>query len=68
MKEIIDWKKFLVFFLVAAGLVFLTRSFMMSLGIFILLLVGDHFLAEYEERKRVKKEIDDILKEDKHPS
>lgn len=64
MKAIFDWKKTLVFLLVAAGLIFLTHSFVMSLGIFLLLLVADHFLAEHEERKQVREDIDKILKGD----
>lgn len=61
MKVKIDWKHILLFAFVAGGLVYITRhllgmsytaSFFMSLGIFMLLLLGDRFAAMYDEKKR----------------
>lgn len=50
MKVKLNWKKWLVFLIVAAGLIYLTRSFMMSLGIFMLLLIIDWALGEYDKK------------------
>ena len=46
-----NWLQFLVYIIVAAGLLFLTKSFLMSLGIFMLLLLIDQLLAVYERRR-----------------
>ncbi len=62
-KVHIDWKKALVFLIVAGGLIYITRmlgfsstgSLLMTLGILLLLFVGDHFAQEiddYLKRKR----------------
>lgn len=46
MKKIkLDWKHTLFFFLLMGGIYYLTESFMMSLGIMLLLFVLDYFLA-----------------------
>lgn len=50
MKLNINWKRFLVFFIVIGGIYMLTKSFWMTLGIVLLLFVIDHFLKEYDER------------------
>ncbi|SFF92997.1 hypothetical protein SAMN05216383_102157 [Prevotella sp. KH2C16] len=52
MKVEFNWKKWLVYFIVAAGLIYLTRSFFMSLGIFMLLLLIDWALGEWEKKHR----------------
>lgn len=52
----IDWKKALVFLLVSAGLSYLTRSFTMSLGILLLLIVGDYVVADWVDTRRRKRE------------
>ncbi len=52
----IDWKKTLVFLLVSAGLSYLTRSFTMSLGILLLLIVGDYVVADWVDTRRRKRE------------
>lgn len=52
----IDWKKSLVFLLVSAGLYFLTRSFTMTLGILLLLIVADFLLADWDDTRRRKRE------------
>ena len=44
----------LVLLLVSAGLLYLTRSFWMSLGIMMLLLLVDALLAQYERKHRPK--------------
>ena len=63
MKYRLDWQKFLVFLFVAGGLVLITGSFLMSLGIFLLLLVIDYYLAQYEHKKQFEKEMKERLEE-----
>lgn len=53
-----NWLQFLVYIIVAAGLLYLTKSFAMSLGIFMLLLLVDQFLAAYDRRHRSNKDDD----------
>ena len=65
MKSNIDWKKTLVFLIVIGGLIFITKvelgmtatnSFLTTLGVLLILFVGDHFAQEIDykikERKR----------------
>lgn len=52
----IDWKKFLVFLFVSAGIYCLTRSFTMTLGILLLLIVADFLLADWDDTRRRKRE------------
>lgn len=52
----IDWKKGLVFLLVSAGLYYLTRSFTMTLGILLLLIVADFLLADWDDTRKRKRE------------
>lgn len=42
-----DWKKALIFLFVSAGLIYLTRSLLMSIGILLLLFVIDCLLANW---------------------
>lgn len=56
MKVKINWKHFLLFFVVIGGIYLLTKSFWMTLGIVLILFVIDHFLKEYDERRRKDKE------------
>ena len=66
MKTNIDWKKTIVFLIVIGGLIFITKvelgmtslnSFLTTLGILLLLFVGDHFAQEADEwLKRRKRE------------
>ena len=56
MRLHFDWKRWLLFFIVSAGLLALTGSFMMSLGILLLLLLADRLLADWWENRRRNKE------------
>lgn len=56
--KIIDWKKTAVFLIVIGGLVYITRvglhmtalnSFLTTLGVLLLLFVGDHFAQQIDE-------------------
>ena len=58
----IDWKKALIFFLVSAGLIYLTKSFWMSLGIILLLFVVDGLLANWDYRRKTRKIFDELKK------
>ena len=46
----IDWKKFVIFLIITGGLLYLTSSFFMSLGIVLL----EHFVMTYVENKKRK--------------
>ena len=48
----INWKRFLLFFVVIFGIYHLTQSFWMTLGIILLLFVVDNFLKVYDDKKR----------------
>lgn len=56
----IDWKKVLLFLLVSAGLIYITRSLLMSMGIVLLLFVVDSLLADREYRRRTRRLFDDL--------
>lgn len=65
----IDWKKFLVFFVVIAGLYIITHSWLMTAGIMLLLLVADYVLADWDDtrkRRRAEKEKDQQLSENEN--
>lgn len=50
MKVKFNWMHLIVIVLVAGGLILITKSFFMSLGIMLLLFVADYFLRMYDER------------------
>jgi len=68
MNTNIDWKKALVFLIVVGGLIFITKvelgmtalnSFLTTLGILLILFVGDNFAQKIDnERRRRKLEKD----------
>lgn len=58
----LDWKKALLFLVVSAGLIYITKSILMSIGIVLLLFVVDSLLADWEYRRRVKKTFSDLRK------
>ena len=47
IKIRLDWKKAVIFLLVSGGLVYLTRSVLMSVGVLMLLFVADALIASY---------------------
>ncbi|KXB39987.1 hypothetical protein HMPREF1870_01812 [Bacteroidales bacterium KA00344] len=59
----LDWKKALIFLLISAGLIYITKSILMSIGIILLLFVADSLLADWEYRRNTKRIFDDIRKE-----
>nr|MBP7472307.1 hypothetical protein [Prevotella sp.] len=56
MNTKIDKKKLLLFLIVAGLLMYITKSFLMSFGIFLLLFVGDNFAQELDNKRKNKKE------------
>lgn len=54
MKKKIDIKHILLIVFVCAGLLFITKSFFMTLGILILLLLIDQGIQQYQQRKEFK--------------
>lgn len=72
MNTNIDWKKALVFLIVIGGLVYITKgllgmtttnSFLTTLGILLILFVGDNFAQKIDDerkRKRLNKENENV--------
>ncbi len=58
----LDWKKALLFVLVSGGLIYITKSIWMSIGIVLLLFVIDSLLADWEYRRKTKKIFDELRK------
>ena len=56
MKKDFNWKKVLLFAIVAGALLIITDSFLMSLGIVLLLFIGDHFAQELDKKRKGEKE------------
>lgn len=56
----IKWWQWVLYIAVSAGLLYITKSWLMSLGIMLLLILLDRWLAEYERKKRGGDD-DDIL-------
>lgn len=61
-KISIDWRKALVFLFVSAGLILITRSLLMSIGIVLVLFIIDGLLANWEYRRKTKKVFDELKK------
>ena len=64
VKLHVNWKKVIVFLLISAGLIYLTHSLLMSIGIVLLLFVVDALLANYEYRKQTKALFDDLRRDE----
>ena len=64
VKLHVNWKQVIVFLLISAGLIFLTHSLLMSIGIVLLLFVVDALLANYEYRKQTKALFDDLRRDE----
>lgn len=61
MKMKFNWKQFALFFIVVVGLYYLTRSFFMTAGIMVLLLLVDGLLLDYDNRRRGRKQSEEIM-------
>lgn len=65
----IDWKKVLLFLVVSAGLMYITRSVLMSAGVLLLLFVIDSLLANWEYRRKTRqifKELREMHEKQEH--
>ncbi|MBP5257348.1 MAG: transporter [Prevotella sp.] len=56
MKQKINLQQVLIFIIVGGGLIYITESFLMSLGILLLLFVIDYAIADYFDTKKRKRE------------
>jgi ABC-type transport system involved in cytochrome bd biosynthesis fused ATPase/permease subunit len=56
MKQKINLQQVLIFIIVGGGLIDITESFLMSLGILLLLFVIDYAIADYFDTKKRKRE------------
>ena len=65
MKYQVDWIKVIVFFLVPGGLILITGSFLMSLGIFLLLLIIDGFIQQWQNKKEFEKKWKELMEQEK---
>lgn len=63
VKLHLNWKKIVLFLLVSAGLIFLTHSLLMSIGIVMILFVADALIANYEYRQQTHRLFEDIRRE-----
>jgi TM2 domain-containing membrane protein YozV len=63
VKLHLNWKKIVLFLLVSAGLIYLTRSLLMSIGIVMILFVIDALIVNYEYRQQTKRIFDDLRRE-----
>ena len=59
----LDWKKAIIFLLVSAGLLYLTRSALMSIGIMMLLFVVDTLIMNYEYRQQTRRFFEELRRE-----
>ena len=59
----LDWKKTAIFLSVSAGLLYLTRSALMSIGIMMLLFVVDALIVNYEYRQQTRRFFEELQRE-----
>lgn len=62
MKQLINWKEFAVLFIVIGGIYYITKSWFITGGILVLLLLIDGLLRQYDHKKRGKKQAEEIKK------
>ena len=62
MKQLINWKEFIVLFIVIGGIYYITRSWFITGGILVLLLLIDGLLRQYDHKKRGEKQAQEIKK------
>jgi hypothetical protein len=62
MKRIVNWKEFVVLFIVIGCVYYLSRSLLITGGILVLLLLIDGLLREYDNKRRGEKQADEIRK------
>ena len=62
MRRLINWKEFVVLFVVIGGIYYLTRSLLVTGGILAILLLIDGLLRQYDNKRRGEKQADEIKK------
>lgn len=62
MKRLINWKEFVVLFIVIGCRYYLTRSWFITGGVLAILLLIDGLLRQYDHKKRGEKHAEDIKK------
>ena len=66
MKSSYNISHFIIFFCVSFALLLLTKSWLMTLGILMLLLLIDRLLINYDNRRRLKQEQRDNDEEERN--
>ena len=56
----IDWRKVVLFLVISAGLLYLTRSVLMAAGVIMLLFVVESLISDYEYRRKNHELFKDI--------
>ena len=56
----IDWRKVVLFLVISAGLLYLTRSVLMAAGVIMLLFGVDSLISDYEYRRKTHELFKDI--------
>ena len=62
MKQLINWKEFVVLFIVRGCIYYITRSWLITSGILVILLLIDGLLRQYDHKKRGEKQADEVKK------
>lgn len=62
MKQLINWKDFVVLFIVIGCIYYITRSWLITSGILVILLLIDGLLRQYDHKKRGEKQADEVKK------
>ena len=62
MKKLINWKEFVVLFIVIGFIYYITRSWLITSGILVILLLIDGLLRQYDHKKRGEKQAKEINK------
>jgi hypothetical protein len=62
MKRLVNWKEFIVLFIVIGCLYYITRSLWITGGILVLLLLIDGLLRQYDNKKKGERQAEEIKK------
>ena len=62
MKRLVNWKEFIVLFIVIVCLYYITRSLWITSGILVLLLLIDGLLRQYDNKKKGERQAEEIKK------
>ena len=62
MKRLVNWKEFIVLFIVIGGLYYITKSLWITSGILVILLLIAGLLRQYDNKKKGEKQAEEIRK------